>query len=144
MSSPLHDRFEQAFTEFEEQKVALSDFERKLAESSKTVTAKNRAVSVTVDGQGDLMELKFPTNAYRTMAPAELSSLLVETIREAREQARASTTEMLETYLPGGMASFDMLNNPIDFEEILGEALRTADRMFSGMPSNTDRTEESR
>lgn len=144
MSSPLQNRFEQAFAEFEEQKTAISEFERKLAESSMTVTAKNRAVSVTVDGQGDLMELKFPTNAYRTMAPAELSSLLVETIRTAREQARESTSELLQTFLPGGISSYDMLNNPIDFEEIMGEALRTADRMFSGMPSNADRAEESR
>ncbi|MEU4556720.1 YbaB/EbfC family nucleoid-associated protein [Micromonospora violae] len=142
MSSPLNNRFEQAYAEFEEQKNAISEFEQRLAEKVSTLTAKNRAVSVTVDGQGDVVEIKFPTMAYRKMAPAELSALLVETIDAARMQAREGTNELLQTFLPSGMASFDLLNNPVDFEEIMSEAMRAADRMFTSAPSNSQRKEE--
>ncbi len=141
MTSPLHSKFEQAYAEFAKQQSGVSEFERKLAEASTTVTAKNRAVIVTVDGQGDLTELKFPTNAYRTMAPAELSSLLVETIKSAREQARESASELLHAHLPAGGLAFDMLDNPVDFDEILTEAVRAAGRMFPDAPQATERTD---
>ncbi|MFI7609298.1 YbaB/EbfC family nucleoid-associated protein [Micromonospora sp. NPDC049366] len=143
MSSPLNNRFEQAYAEFEEQKNAIAEFERRLAEKASTLTAKNRAVSVTVDGQGDVVEISFPTGAYRKMAPAELGALLVETIDAARTQARAGTTELLDSFLPGGMPAFDLLNSSVEFDEIMSQAMRAADRMFSNLPSNSARREES-
>ncbi|MCM4084241.1 YbaB/EbfC family nucleoid-associated protein [Paractinoplanes hotanensis] len=131
MTGPVHDMMEKSFTAFEEQKRAVETFEKAVAEAETTVTAKNRAVSVTVDGRGDLTDVKFPTNAYRTMAPAELSSLLVETVTSARDQARAGMNELLEAILPGGMAA-DFLTNSVHIDEMMDEAMRAANQMFPG------------
>ncbi|RKR86736.1 YbaB/EbfC DNA-binding family protein [Micromonospora pisi] len=144
MSSPLQNRIEQAFAEFEQQKIAISGIERKIEAAKTTVTAKNRAVTVTVDGRGDLVEVKFPTNAYRTMPPAELGSLLVETTKAAREQAREGAAELFQTILPAGMPILDMLNGSVDFDEMMSEAMRAANEPFPGAASSPNRPEESR
>ncbi|MEV4759973.1 YbaB/EbfC family nucleoid-associated protein [Micromonospora sp. NPDC049559] len=129
MTGPVHGMLEQTFAAFEEQKRVVTEFEEMVAESQTTVTAKNRTLVVTVDGRGDLTDVKFPTSSYRKMAPAELSSLLVETITSARNQARASMNEFLETLLPSGMAA-DFLQNAVDVDEILNEAVSAANEMF--------------
>jgi DNA-binding protein YbaB len=133
MSSPLQNKIEQAYAEFEQQKVAISGFEREVAAAQTTVTAKNRAVSVTVDGRGDLVEIKFPTNLYRTMAPAELGSLLVETTKTARDQARESAADMFRGLVPAGVPVLDMLNGSVDFDEMMREAMRVVNESLPGM-----------
>jgi DNA-binding protein YbaB len=128
-----------AFAAFEEQKRAVADFEKAVAESETTVTAKNHAITVTVDGRGELTDVKFPTNAYRKMAPAELSSLLVETVTAARDQARKGLNELLETIVPTGMAA-DFLTNSVDVEGMLDEAMHAAKQMFpSSAPVSGER-----
>jgi DNA-binding protein YbaB len=123
MSSPMHDRIEQAYAEFEKKKETIAGFENAMGSAQTTVTAKNRALTVTVDGRGDLIEIKFPTNAYRSMAPAELASLLVDTARAAREQARAETASMFESLLPARAPILGMLNNPGGFDQMMREAV---------------------
>ncbi|TCB95431.1 YbaB/EbfC family DNA-binding protein [Micromonospora zingiberis] len=134
MTGPVHHMMEHSFSAFEEQKRAVTEFEKWVSESETTVVAKSRAVSITVDGRGDLTDVKFPTGAYRKMAPAELSTLLVETVTSARNQARASMNEALQTILPGGMAA-DFLTNSVDIDEIMGEAMRAANEMFPNSTS---------
>jgi DNA-binding protein YbaB len=132
MTSPMHDRIEKAYAEFEKKKAAIAEFEQGMSSAQTTVTAKNRALTVTVDGRGDLVEVKFPTNAYRTMAPAELGNLLVETTKTAREQARESAAGVFESLLPSRAPILGMLNRSGNFDEMMQEAVRMVSETFPG------------
>jgi len=144
VSSPLHNKIEQAYAEFESQKAAVAGFDQKISAAQTTVTAKNRAVSVVVDGRGDLVEIKFPTNSYRRMAPAELGRLLVETVGTARDQAREDAAEMFRTLLPTAMSVVDMLNGPVDFDSMMQDAMDAVDEPWPGMTRPTDSEESGR
>ena len=134
MTSPLHDRIEQAYADFERQKLALADIKREMSTAQTTITPKNRALTVTVDGRGDVVEIKFPTNSYRTMAPAELGNLLVETIQTAREQAREQSLNAFKSVLPANLPIMDMLNGSTSADDMIREAMRT---FSGGNPSST-------
>lgn len=124
MTNPMHERFEQAMAEFEAKKAAIASFQQDMATAETTVTSKNRAVSATVDGRGEVSALKFVTNSYRTMAPAELANLLVETIRAAQTQAREKTYGMVEGLLPGRLPLRDALSGSVDFEKAMSQLTR--------------------
>ncbi|WP_285680327.1 YbaB/EbfC family nucleoid-associated protein [Actinoplanes sp. NBRC 103695] len=127
MSSPLQNRLEQAMAEFEEHKAKVAGFEARIAEATTTVTSKNRAVTVTVNAQGEPTEVKFLTGAYRTMAPAELGTLIVETIRAAQDEARRKAASLFAELLPAGMPVLDMLTGPVDFDATLREITQVFD-----------------
>ncbi|MET7747487.1 YbaB/EbfC family nucleoid-associated protein [Micromonospora sp. NPDC005367] len=132
MTSPLYDRIEQAYAEFEEKKAAISGVEQQMSGAQTTVTAKNRAVSVTVDGRGDLIDVKFPTSAYRTMAPAELAGLLVETVRSAREEARQKAMKLFESILPPGLPLAGLLRGEKTADQMFDEAMQSINESFGG------------
>lgn len=68
---------------------AASDrMRRQVQQARTTVRDKERLLSVTVGGQGELCELTFHGDAYRQLAPAELADLIVTTAAKAREGAR--------------------------------------------------------
>ena len=121
MTSPLHNRIEQAMAEFERNKAAIGDLQNGMAATQTTISPKNRSISVTVDGQGELVEVKFPSNAYRTMAPAELGRLIVDTVTEARAEARGKAVGMFESLLPPGLPVAGMLNGPVDFDDVMAQ-----------------------
>ncbi|MFD0584820.1 YbaB/EbfC family nucleoid-associated protein [Dactylosporangium darangshiense] len=129
------------YAEIQQQKVAISDFERHIAEAQTTVTAKNRAVSVTVDGRGELVDMKFPTNSYRTMAPAEFAQLLVETVGTARDQARNSAAALLQNLLPGRLPIADMLRGPVNFDSMMADVMKDLNEPLPGM-ADTANAEE--
>jgi len=122
MSSPLHDRIEQAYAQFEEQKKMLGQLEGRVAAVRRTAGPKSRAVSVTVDGSGEIVDIKFPTKAYRTMAPAEFARVLIEAVRDARTQAKEAATAEFQALLPAGMPLLDALTRPVDIDELFQAA----------------------
>jgi DNA-binding protein YbaB len=125
MTNPMHERFEQAMAEFEAKKAAITDFQQNMATAETTVTSKNRAVSATVDGRGEISAIKFVTTSYRTMAPAELANLLVETIRAAQTEAREKTYGMVEGLLPNRLPLREALSGSVNFEEAMNQLTRT-------------------
>jgi DNA-binding protein YbaB len=131
VSSPLHDRIERAYAQFEEQRKALSQMQGRVAAVRRTVIPKSRVVSVTVDGGGEIVEIKFPTKAYRTMASAEFAQVLMDAVGEARALAREAATAELQALLPAGMPVLDALTRPVDIDELFeraGSPPGTADR----------------
>ena len=81
------------------------------------------------------MEIKFPTNAYRTMASAELGQLLVETVKAVRDQAKAKALVELQGLFPAGLPLADVLNgSPADFEAALKDAMSVLNGPGPGTP----------
>jgi DNA-binding protein YbaB len=72
-----------------EQVQAASDRVRRQAREAKTtVRDRERLLSVTVGGEGELRQITFHGDAYRDLPPAELADLIVKTTTKARDEAR--------------------------------------------------------
>jgi hypothetical protein len=134
MTSPLHDRIEQAMAELERQKKALSGFAAQATGRETEVTSHNRLVRATVDSRGDLVALKFLSTTYRSMAGAEFGHLIVDTVREARGKAKDEALDLFASLVPGGATVVDRLRRPIDLESALGEVMES----FGGTPARDE------
>jgi DNA-binding protein YbaB len=138
MSSPLQNRLEQAMAEFEEHKAKMAGFQARMATTGTSVTSKNRAVRVTVNAQGEPTEVKFLTAAYRTMAPAELGSLIAETTRAAQGDARKKAAGLFAELLPAGVPVLDMLTGPVDFDAAMREITQVFDEAKQPRPARPE------
>ena len=61
----------------------------KLWDQNTTVHAKDRSLSMTVDGRGELLEVAFTGSKYKTMPPAQLAHVIVETLGRAASKVQA-------------------------------------------------------
>ncbi|WP_243791925.1 YbaB/EbfC family nucleoid-associated protein [Saccharopolyspora gloriosae] len=138
-----------AIEAFEEKQRNLEEFGKKLDETSTSVDSQKRILTVTMDGHGEIADLKFNNTAYRTMPPTELAAVLLETIRKARDKSLSHMQEIMgEDLLPG-----------LDIEEVnagrqsvggvLGklaeptlDRVRDVDAVLHNRPRNLNRTAE--
>ncbi|MFG1610224.1 YbaB/EbfC family nucleoid-associated protein [Actinoplanes sp. NPDC049265] len=138
MSSPLQNRLEQAMAEFEQHKTKVAAFEARMADTGATVTTKNRMLSVTVNAQGEPTEVKFLTAAYRTMAPAELGTLVAEAVCAAQREARTKAAGLFAELLPAGVPVLDMLTGPVDFDAAMREITEVFDEARQPRPGRRE------
>jgi DNA-binding protein YbaB len=61
---------------------------QRIRDSSTTVQDRERQLSVTVGGHGELTGLVFHGEVYHDLAPAELADLIVKTVASAAAKAR--------------------------------------------------------
>ncbi|MFI6078704.1 YbaB/EbfC family nucleoid-associated protein [Actinoplanes sp. NPDC051343] len=121
MTDALFNHISQLQAEIEKQREAAADLNRDLGDTRHTVVAKNRAVSVTVNGRGELAEVRFPISAYRSMAPAELGDLLVTQVAEAQRRARTASMQRMTGLLPSGLGS---LSGTGDLDTAIGDVTK--------------------
>ncbi|MFC4565924.1 YbaB/EbfC family nucleoid-associated protein [Nocardiopsis mangrovi] len=76
-----------------------------LASATEEAVSRDRGISAKVNAEGELAELKFRTNAYTSMPPAELSAAVLEVIKSARDRMR---DRVLEAYAPFAPKGIDM------------------------------------
>jgi DNA-binding protein YbaB len=88
MGSGYQEQLAQMMTQLDGQRQKLIAAREEMGKQTAEVTSKDRMVTVVVGAQSELRELKFHTEQYRSMAPAELSKALVEVIEKARTQVR--------------------------------------------------------
>lgn len=131
MTSPLANQVEKALAEFQKQKAAISELESSLNGTFSTATSKKRELAVTVNNQGAVTEIKFPTSAYRTMSGAELGELLVTTIASAREEAVRKTVAAFEAVMPSRLPMVDLFTGRtapdqarLPLEDLIDEVVR--------------------
>lgn len=106
----------------EKEQAKLGDFQRKIAETTTVVESRNKMLTVTLDGNGELQDLKFNTTAYRSMAPAELAAAITETLHKAREQSLQTMQELMNgTGVPGSVDVKDLTSGEADFASVLGK-----------------------
>jgi len=114
---------EQIMNEFAESKKTITDLHRSTVAETVTATSKNRAISVTVDGRGEVVGMKFHNRAYRTMAPAQLAALLIETISEARHAHQEAVGQALAAILPASVPVMDLLRSDFDAERMMEDGV---------------------
>lgn len=108
----------------EEQQAKLADFQQKIAETTTVVDSRNKMLTVTLDGNGELRDLKFNTTGYRSMAPAELSAVILETLQKARGQSMETMQEVMDDAGIGGNINVkDLTSEDADFSAVLGKVM---------------------
>jgi DNA-binding protein YbaB len=127
MSSPYDQQIEDLLTEYRTARERAVDTHRRISEIEATATAPRRSVKVTVGAQGQVTALEFPTSAYRTMAPNELSKVIVSTLEKARAKALEQVMETALGPLPGGLTPAALARGDIDPRALIPEDVQMPD-----------------
>lgn len=123
MPSGFESMLNEAMAAVHEQRDKLMRQQRSLNEITATVRSKRRQVSATVDARGELVELMFHGQSYRHMSPEDLGRLVVQTVREARNDAQTQLWESMGDSLPPGADIDDLVNGRYDWSEAINEVL---------------------
>ncbi|MFD9958322.1 YbaB/EbfC family nucleoid-associated protein [Amycolatopsis sp. NPDC058986] len=109
---------------------ALAQYHRSLDEAAKreeerravtaTGTAPRRVVTVTVGAGGRVADLKFPTNQYKSLPPAELASVILKTIEEAAAKLPADSPGFSVRELAAGSVDVRSLFGGSSLDDLLG------------------------
>ena len=107
----------------------LREFHAEMAEASTTVRSKDRMLSATFDGRGELRKLKFENAKYREMAPAELADAITKVLTDGRSQALGKMAKLPGAPEIPGVDLAEMASGKIDFETMMATVLGP---MFGG------------
>ncbi|MEV7739451.1 YbaB/EbfC family nucleoid-associated protein [Streptomyces sp. NPDC088921] len=88
---------------------------------SVTEVSRRGTVKVTVGARGDISALEFPTTAYRRMASAELSQVILDTLAKARTKALAEAASIGLGGMLQGVDASDLFQGRIDPASLLPE-----------------------
>ncbi|WP_326553461.1 YbaB/EbfC family nucleoid-associated protein [Micromonospora sp. NBC_01813] len=102
MTSAWESQIQQGLTEVRRYQEDLGRMQRSMQERSASVTTADRAMTVVVGAQGELKELTFLGQAYRTMAPTDLAKAIVGAYQQARSQMAAETEEAVRAFVERG------------------------------------------
>lgn len=119
MSSPYDEAINQMMADYQRQLENLTEHQRRMSEITGTAASQRKSVSVTVGSQGQILELKFPTDAYREMAPMELANVIAETFNAARAQVQKQQQELMTANAPTGMDLSKMFGPDSDLGKVL-------------------------
>ncbi|QKZ15961.1 YbaB/EbfC family nucleoid-associated protein [Streptomyces chartreusis] len=128
-SSPYDQHIEELLGSYRRERAQVGELQRRMRDVTATVTAPRQALKVTVNSQGEVTEIEFPTGAYKRMAPVELSQMISSTIQKARTNAMAEAAEVLSGHLPAGVSAADLLQGKADLGGLLPEAPPMADEV---------------
>ena len=117
----------------------LREFQEAVAEASTTVRSKDRMISATFDGRGELTELKFHNTRYREMAPAELANAIVKTLADGRGKALAGMAELNGAPKIPGVDFAELASGKADLDKVMGALLGP---LFGGTPPEQNKTTE--
>ncbi|MFB9835386.1 YbaB/EbfC family nucleoid-associated protein [Actinoallomurus acaciae] len=141
MSEPMEFDMQQAIAELRAEQVRIQAAGERMTKVTGTATSKDRMVTATVDGQGRLTGLRLAGTRYRGLAPAELCTRIVSTVRAAQEDAARETASALTGLLPPG------LGVPVDgdfdldamFDAAVSAAMASAPDANGTSPEGADR-----
>jgi DNA-binding protein YbaB len=120
------DEMNEAMARLQEVRLSADEINREMADRSYTLMNKRRLFSVTVGVNGELKGLTFNGETYRTLAPAELSALIVETVGEARDLCVAEASDSLQQIWPGAGQEFDLLTSAASLDDLMAGFIKAA------------------
>jgi DNA-binding protein YbaB len=119
MTSAFESIISQVMADLEKQREELTRLQREMPEINGSAKSKRRQVSATVDARGDVVNLKFHGTGYRSLAPAELANVIIETIRDARAEAQKQLWDVVGDAFPEGMEFADLTTGNYDWSDTL-------------------------
>lgn len=122
----------EAAEEFDRQQERLSKLHKSLSQKSTKVVSLDRSVTVELGASGEVSSIRFNSQKFRRMAPAELGALLVETISKARAQSREQILSAFRNVIPAGITHIDnLLAGKPDFDKMFADARQQAAEMLA-------------
>jgi len=115
MTSGFEAAMNAMLADLKQQQEDLVRLQTGLTDVTGTATAPKQQLSVTVDAKGGLTEVKFHGNGFRKMAAEELASLIVETTREAQQDARRALRDRVGDVGPAGADLGTLVDGEIDW-----------------------------
>jgi hypothetical protein len=107
-----------AMATVERERKKISELTRQMNENTTTVRSKDRSFTVDFDGRGEVIGINFQGTKYRTMAPAEFSHLLVQTIKSGRALCTQKLAEAMGDELLPGVTFTDLASGNLSVEEV--------------------------
>ncbi len=112
---------------------ALAEYSRRREQSlrtqqdldalAETVLAPRQVVEVTVDGQGRLTSIRFPTHAYKSMPAPELAKVIMKTLTDATDRVRVRTEAVLSGTMPAHVDVRGLVRGQFDPRDLLSPDL---------------------
>ncbi len=127
----LDDQTQAALARLSEIRTAADEANQQLAETSHTQVSKRKLLSVTVGLSGELQSLTFNGESYRGLAPAELATIIVETVTEARQGAQEKAAKLLDEVFPEASADFGAMNGASGLDDFMTGLLQVAGGEFT-------------
>jgi len=128
MSTSLQNRMESALANLRAQQEKIREFGFLMAERKVAVTSKNRMISATVDSYGRLVDLAIKGNRYRSLAPAELAKVIVETVAKAQDSAAKQTMAAAAEISPKAFEFGSLTGREFDLDAMFDAAARLAEQ----------------
>ncbi len=117
-----------ALAQLDAERAKLADLGEQIGSGSTVHTTKDRMLTVTLNGRGDLTKLAFNNPKYRQMAPAELGAAIVDAIAAARTEAMGKMDEMLGADLLPGISFKSLANGDIPLDRSSATSWRPRSR----------------
>ncbi|WP_105975429.1 YbaB/EbfC family nucleoid-associated protein [Streptomyces geranii] len=137
MRETIEQRLAQAMADLESTQTAVARAERELADASATVRSPDRSVRVTVSAQGDLTELKFLDDKYRTMSATQLAASVLAAVQEARGVMARRVMDTFEPFTRPSDAVPEMTGVNVDWQKIFGPGVLDGPRAGDGRSSSS-------
>lgn len=141
-------RMQEILGSFEKKRDAVLAAQKGLKGAAETVRSESKLVSATVSVQGELTSLTFHNTKYKQMSMNELGTVVLATVREAHERARAQAMSSvapvltMDTDAPGGISPWDLL--PSGLTGANGELMQMIKNSFeqamTGLAAGVDDT----
>jgi DNA-binding protein YbaB len=109
-----------------EERRRLEELQEKVAETSTVVHSKDRVLSATFDGRGELNTLTFNGTKYRRLAPAELAAMIKDTLAAGRSQALEKLGSMMGTVVLPGVKFGVMASGQVVMHQVIDSLLGSA------------------
>lgn len=96
---------EESLRELRSTQQRLAQASANLESATAEAVSKDRMVSATVNARGEIAELRFHTDKYRSMAPAELASAVKDVVERARRDVAQQVSDAMGGLAPGDSAA---------------------------------------
>ncbi len=100
MDGDMKARLEQMMSQLRRMTTEAGSVQKKAMRITATVKSADDTVTATVGPRGHLIDLQLDPKIYRRPNSAQLAQTIVQTVREAVEQAMNEGQDLLETVLP--------------------------------------------
>jgi hypothetical protein len=135
LTTPPYKFAEDPIGQLRRQQARINAIRKKLDGAATKVTSKDRSITVTIGQNGTLESIEFNTQKFRRMAPAELGSILAETIRQAQVKSRERVLRAFQPVLPDIMGVGNILAGKATLDDFFDNAIREVNEMArSAMP----------
>lgn len=122
----LQEQVAAATDELLEYQKKLRALQQDMSQTNVSKRSKDRTLTVEIGVGNVLREIKFHGTTYRTMAPAELSTVLIETINAAQQELGDKIRDQLKPYEGFGARLRESIAGGTELED----ALKSVDQVL--------------